>query len=554
MGSDTHRSTNTRIGRRAIAVAAATLGLVTVVAGGTTVHAAVPVPPDPPADVTVQCAANVPTAADLTAVDDPTIEGVPSDVKTVDNSAHDFVIERTWTFTNADGPASSTPQTITVLDTTDPVFVSVPPDATVGGSAAIPAATRLATTDNCEGALQSDLPVDVSSNPSAPDNQVITRTWKVSDGAGNEATATQTITVIPPVADLEITVTTNDNPVIAGQPLTYTITVENLGPDPATGVEVTTTPIVGATTQGCTNVPVDAALCTLGSLANGAEKTFTATVLVPPSATDNVVRSWAVTSPVADPVPANNTFPTDVDVIGVAAMTVTASVVVTQRAGATTTDATATGPASAPAAGDPVDITITVGNDGPSDATDATVQATFTTNVDNLVVVDDGPYGCQINDRVLSCTLASHPVGTTVVIKLSGALTGSSTEIFEGPVTVDSARSEPTTTAEIVVTVVPPETTTTTDTTTTTAAPAATTTVPASGAIPATGADSSNVIRVSIIALLLGLATVIAARRRPDLIPALLMPKARAELPARTISSNGVSSVIEEIGRDPREH
>lgn len=43
----------------------------------------------------------------------------------------------------------------------------------------------------------------------------------------------------PGTTDLAITKTDNPDPVIAGTPLTYTIGVENLGPDAATGVTVT---------------------------------------------------------------------------------------------------------------------------------------------------------------------------------------------------------------------------------------------------------------------------------------------------------------------------
>ncbi len=81
-------------------------------------------------------------------------------------------------------------------------------------------------------------------------DQTITRTWDVTDLAGNLTTVTQTITVIPTGADLAITATAG--PATAGDDLVYTVTVENLGPDPATGVVVTTAAMTGATTVGCT--------------------------------------------------------------------------------------------------------------------------------------------------------------------------------------------------------------------------------------------------------------------------------------------------------------
>ena len=231
---------------------------------------------------------------------------------------------------------------------------------------------------------------------------------------------------------------------------------------------------------------------------------------------------------------------------------------------------------SALAAGDAVHITITVGNSGPSDAIDATVAATFTNNISNLRILDDGLYSCQFTSQVLSCTLATHAVDQNVVIRLSGELATSSTDIFVGPVTVDSAVSSAASTSSILVTVVPAESTTTTTTTSATTTTVAgsnttvpTTTIPATtivvivpttvppaadgGSIPATGSDSGNILRASIIALLAGIAAVVIALRRPDLVAAL-RPSSwgsgpPAELPIRHVKSNGVSTVIEEPTR-----
>jgi len=192
--------------------------------------------------------------------------------------------------------------------------------------------------------------------------------------------------------------------------------------------------------------------------------------------------------------------------------------------------------------------------------------------------VNDGLYTCAIASQVLSCTLASHPVGQNVAITLSGALTSSSTDIFVGPVTADSALSDAATTSSILVTVLPPTTTTTTTVPETTTTVVDTTTIPtttipattivvivpttvapaAGGAIPATGSDNGNVIRASLIALLAGIAAVVIARRRPDLVAAL-RPSSwgsgpPAELPMRHVKSNGVSTVIEEPTRRNGKH
>ncbi|WP_188362630.1 gliding motility-associated C-terminal domain-containing protein, partial [Flavobacterium orientale] len=103
------------------------------------------------------------------------------------------VITRTWTATDSCGNITTHVQTITVEDTTAPVFVGdLPQNATVQCDA-IPAAVTLTATDNCGDAT-------VTFNESVVAGQclgssVITRTWTATDSCGNAVSHVQVITV-----------------------------------------------------------------------------------------------------------------------------------------------------------------------------------------------------------------------------------------------------------------------------------------------------------------------------------------------------------------------
>jgi uncharacterized repeat protein (TIGR01451 family) len=125
-----------------------------------------------------------------------------------------------------------------------------------------------------------------------------------------------------PVADLAVTQSDAPDPVRSGQELTYTASVMNLGPDPATGVVLTDTlpaevvlvsavPSQGSCT-GSTTVN-----CSLGSLANGASATVVMTVQViarPDS--KRLVNTVNVTAGESDPNGVNNAATAETRVIG----------------------------------------------------------------------------------------------------------------------------------------------------------------------------------------------------------------------------------------------
>jgi hypothetical protein len=103
-----------------------------------------------------------------------------------------YEIVRTWTATDQCDNEATFVQTVTVVDTTDPVLMGVPADVTVECTD-VPSAPTVSAMDNC---FQGQMNVEFSESTATLDcGYEITRTWSVQDNCLNMATATQTITV-----------------------------------------------------------------------------------------------------------------------------------------------------------------------------------------------------------------------------------------------------------------------------------------------------------------------------------------------------------------------
>ncbi|MBZ0089830.1 MAG: DUF11 domain-containing protein, partial [Thermoanaerobaculia bacterium] len=139
----------------------------------------------------------------------------------------------------------------------------------------------------------------------------------------NSATDSDTLT---PQADLEITKDDSADPPPAGQDLVYTLTVENLGPSDAVGVQVSD-PLPAAVTYvsdtcGGTNTPPWS--WTIGALASGATATCDITVSINPAPPISISNTATVSATTPDPAAGNNSdtevtqldaIPPEVDVV-----------------------------------------------------------------------------------------------------------------------------------------------------------------------------------------------------------------------------------------------
>jgi uncharacterized repeat protein (TIGR01451 family) len=96
-------------------------------------------------------------------------------------------------------------------------------------------------------------------------------------------------------------------------------------------------------------------------------------------------------------------------------------------------------------AGGTLTYTIVVSNAGPSAAETVTLSDTFPAQLTDVTVVDAGPYTCGVVGQVLSCTIASHPVGVDATITVTATVdpaTVAGTTI-SNTAGVDSATDDP---------------------------------------------------------------------------------------------------------------
>lgn len=253
--------------------------------------------------------------------------------------------------------------------------------------------------------------------------------FNVADNSDTEST------VLSPSVDLRVTKTDSVDPVIAGNQLTYTITVTNDGPSQATNVSLTDTLPAGVTfvsgTSSVTTATVSAATLTsgvqLGTLDPGASATVTIVVSVAGATRGTITNSTTVTA--TEPEPTN----------GSANNTATAQTTVNGSVDLAVTKADSSDPV---AAGGSLTYTIVVTNNGPSTAT-------------NVVVTDALPTGLTFTSgtatnggtvtntgNTVTGTIASLASGASATVTIVAAVSSTATGSLSNTATVDSTEPD----------------------------------------------------------------------------------------------------------------
>ncbi|GAB4184804.1 MAG: hypothetical protein Tsb002_08100 [Wenzhouxiangellaceae bacterium] len=340
---------------------------------------------------TVSSSTTDPNGGNNTATE-PTTVNASADVAVVKSGPATVVAGDQVTYTLSvtnNGPSTAT--SVSLDDPTPAGLTFVSATAPCGGG--FPCALG----DLASGAsLSVDVTFAVPAGATGSIDNTATVTSPTPDPTPGNNTSTTT-TTINSDADLSITKTDNIDPVIAGNELTYTLTVSNAGPSDAADVVVTDTLPAGViliSTSGCAEDPTGVPTCNLGAIANGASASFTVTVSVDPAVTGTITNTATVSSSANDPNPGNNNASEPTQVNPLADLTVTK-----------------TGPGSI-LPGEVITYAITVSNLGPSEAT-------------SLVIQDPTPLGTVFDSATapcaggFPCAVASLAAGDSISFNVS---------------------------------------------------------------------------------------------------------------------------------------
>ncbi|MFN0015997.1 MAG: HYR domain-containing protein [Saprospiraceae bacterium] len=111
-----------------------------------------------------------------------------------------YQIKRTWVATDVCGNSTAATQTITVVDTGSPVFVSVPAPITIQCDQSPPPLGNPVATDACDNFVHITFLGQIRTDGNCLHNYTLTRTWVADDLCGNTATASQVITILDSTA------------------------------------------------------------------------------------------------------------------------------------------------------------------------------------------------------------------------------------------------------------------------------------------------------------------------------------------------------------------
>jgi uncharacterized repeat protein (TIGR01451 family) len=368
--------------------------------------------------------------------------GAPNPVIAGNNITYTVVI------TN-NGPATASTVAFTEPIPANTTFVSAAATSGTGGWTCTGISISCTNPSFASGA-STTFTVVVTVGAGTASGTVITSTASVSSSttdpnpSNNFAIATVVVATAGQ-ADLAITKTGTPNPVLAGNNITYTITVKNNGPAAAANVTMTDTLPANTTVVSIAAVPPAGWICpapsggtqtcTNPSVASGATTTFTLILKVTAgTAPGTVILNSAniASSTTTDPTNANNTATSSATV----ASPSQSDVAIIKTASPEPVDQ-----------GTNLTYTLQVTNNGPAVAQNVTVtdvlpgEVTFTSD---FIPASQGTCNYTVATTTVSCNLNSVSVGGLVIITINvSANTFSSATLSSNTATVSSSTGDP---------------------------------------------------------------------------------------------------------------
>jgi uncharacterized repeat protein (TIGR01451 family) len=454
-------------------------------AGPATATVASAVPDPTPADATATASTTVTASADLsTAIDDAVTSVAPGTTATF-----------TMRLANA-GPSAAAAGVVVVAHgaagttphTTDPGCVVSGTDVTCTTT------TPLAAAANKTWQFTLDVPAGFTGTVLDTQASITSSPTADANAANNVATDHDTIVA---TADLSIAAGASPDPAVAGEDLTYTITVTNAGPSTVSDAVVTDTIPAGTTFKAAQDGGTRSggvATWTLGPLAANATATVHLVVTVQANRTTDVSNDVAVASAVADP----DTTDRSTTVVSK----------VTEAAADLSIKTTSSG--GSVAVGHVVKFVVTVSNDGPADATGVKIKDDLPKGVTfQSADESDGSFSKTSGIWDLGDLAADHDA----TLRISGTVNSDAGSTLANSATIQAVdQSDPTSSNDddtVTVEVLGSEVTNTTTTTT-----GGTTSVSGTETLATTGTDAPvRGVRLAVVLFLLGLTLAIIGRR-----------------------------------------
>ena len=386
-----------------------------------------------------------------------------------------------WTVT----VTNSGPSLATAVTMSDPL-----PAGVLGASATTDVGTCDATVSCQLGALAvgatATISISGTVDPAQPAGSISNVATAASPDAVPSDPIPPVVTEITRSADLSIVKSLSAGGVVAGGPVSWTLTVVNAGPSTAQSVVVTDplpAAVLGATatsTAGACTVSGGVVSCALDTVAVGAPVTITISGTLAGDFRGTLTNIATVSSPTADPASGNSTSTATSSVSGSIDLTIAKTV--DRAQGLIGTTAT---------------FTVSVSNVGPSSAANVAVDDQLPAG---LTFVAARPSVGTFDTASRRWAVGSLAAGATAQLQIDVALNQAGT--FTNVATIGQ---DPT----LVAQVLPGSEETRTDNNT-----ASATIEVITGELPATGANTGRTVELAMLVLLAGVALLLLVRRR----------------------------------------